>query len=120
MDSAKAFGKRWPSLTRDTGADILKLIQQADDGLDIVKQIEFAKDSLFCEWAYVLDFDKNTFEAFIGFNKFPLASTERFFSMQKNQEDGCEYYPIRLGSLWQLDKLPTDKEFLAALEQEDE
>ena len=29
---------------------------------------DFASDSLFCEWAYVIDFDKNAFEVYKGLN----------------------------------------------------
>ena len=35
----------------------------------LVNEKAFAGDSLFCEWAYVLDLDKETLEIYHGFNK---------------------------------------------------
>lgn len=49
------------------------------DIIGLVNSEEFAADSLFCEWAYVIDLDKNTFEVYQGFNKKPIDKTERFF-----------------------------------------
>lgn len=105
----------YPSLSRDTGGGILELIQNTTEPLPLFIKTNFAAESLFCEWAYVIDFDKGTFEVFEGFNKTPLAETERFYGVtSKEGADG--YQPVRHRKTYQLDALPTDDEFLADLE----
>lgn len=68
---SKQYSAKHPSLSRDTGAGILALIQNASDPVPVNVYKEFAADSLFCEYAYVVDFDKGTFEVFKGFNRTP-------------------------------------------------
>jgi hypothetical protein len=56
-----------PELSRDTSAKILKMIQ--DGGVrELWNEKSFAGESLFCEWAYVLDLDKEVLEVYKGFN----------------------------------------------------
>ena len=86
--------KKFPQLSRDTGAEILSHVFNALV-TKVVDYSSFACESLFCEYAYVLDFDKETVEVYKGFNKSPLTETDRFFYLQKEPpEDG--YYPVRL------------------------
>ncbi len=116
---SKQYSAKHPSLSRDTGSKILSLIQNASEPVPLDLYKEFAADSLFCEWAYVIDFDKNTFEIFEGFNQSPLAEDERFYGVT------CEgvnkdYHPVRHRKTYQLDALPTNVEFLAELEPDEE
>lgn len=104
---------RWPELSRDAGADILGMIAADEPGMKLRNSIEFAADSLFCEWAYVLDLDANTLEVFRGFNKTPLAEGERFYGAKcadaddqsRRENDG--YQPINNVASYTLDSLPT-------------
>ena len=93
-------------------------------GLTLNDDINFAADSLFCEWAYVIDLDKSTFEAYVGFNKEPLSPDDRFyFLMDKIPKDySKQYYPIKLYpcAKWQLNKLPTTEEFLETFREDEE
>lgn len=108
----------YPSMTRDTGGEILSLIQTSAPGLPLRLQTDFAADSLFCEFAYVVDLDKGTFEVFRGFNQGgPLHETERFAFL--NEKAGRGYHPVKLLAEFKLDALPTLEEFLAQLEQQD-
>ena len=99
----------YPLLTRDNGAKVLELIHKcAGDENGIIwiqNEIEFAEDSLLCEWGYVIDFDKNTFEVYKGFNKEPLDKSERFYNKGHREDNG--YYPIKLVKSYDLNKLPT-------------
>lgn len=104
---------RWPELSRDAGANILRMIEKAEPGIKLSNSIDFAADSLFCEWGYVLDLDANTLEVFRGFNKTPLAEGERFYGAKcddaddqsRRENDG--YQPINKVAGYTLDALPT-------------
>lgn len=121
----KDWALAYPELSRDTCAKILKMIMERPAGLKLRNDIEFAADSLFCEWAYVIDLDEGTLEAFVGFNKLPLKPDDRFFFlMDKRRVDYIDkdYYPIKLfpGARWRLNELPTVDEFLATFREGEE
>jgi len=114
---ASQFGNKYPLLSRDTGAGVLQLIY---DGVsyELNNSIDFANDSLFCEWAYVIDLDKNTFEVYEGFNKSSLFEEERFY--KKDDKGVGEYYPVKLKKLYSLDELPSEEDFLKLDEDEED
>lgn len=118
MDQAKAFkASEWGHLSRDTGGEILEHIVKAN-GLPLVNQIDFIGDGLFCEWAYVVDFDKGTFEVYRGFNQDPDKVADRFKDMKSPNYEGNSgsYYPPQLAGTFQLNSLPDRETFLAILE----
>jgi hypothetical protein len=122
---ADEFTKRYLHLSRDCGAKIYELIQNSKNGLELQNQLEFAADSLFCEWCYVVDFDKGTFEVYKGFNTTRLAKTERFAYLNKNKRKAglkkeTTYYPVKLVKVYKLDNLPKKKDFLKDLDKEDD
>ncbi len=93
--------------------------------LGLINQESFAKDSLYCEWGYVIDLDKKTFEVYEGFNKECLTEDQRFNHLDiKNPElleegdlyekDGEKYWyhPIKMVVSYPLESLPTLPEFL--------
>jgi|AACY02.2.fsa_nt_gi hypothetical protein len=95
---ADAVKAAHPELSRDTGAKILELIAEKK-GLKVpnTNDSSFAKDSLFCEWAYVLDLDRNKLEVYKGFNKSSVPEGERFAGPQKTTHDDepSEYHPVK-------------------------
>ena len=109
MDVSNKFKQLYPENSRDTSAKILQIIQNTDKPLKLENNIDFAKDSVFCEYGYVIDLDKNVFEVYMGFNKTPLAKEERFYSDEHNEE---EYYPIKLLAKFDFNNLPSVEEFL--------
>lgn len=111
------FSDKYPQLSRDTGADVLKVIASAPDGVKLRNDYDFSRDSLFCEWAYVIDFDKNTFEVYQGFNDKPLDKSERFYSEVLTQySSNNTYYPVKLLTSFDLSNLPSEDEFLKVCE----
>lgn len=109
-----AFRKRTPWLSRDCGANVLQHIQ-AGDCLAVRLSRAFANDSLFCEYAYVIDLDRNTLEAYRGFQQEPH-NAGRFASYAAN-EGG--YYPVAKVAEWSLANLPTVEELGAAFEEDE-
>lgn len=93
MDVVERFNVSNAHLDRSFGAKILSYIQNADLP-EVYLSTSFAADSLFCEWAYVIDLDNDILEVYKGFNKIPLLSDERFKSFDSLSRD--EYYPVRL------------------------
>lgn len=118
--SVPAWTKTHPHMARGCGADILTIVANSD-GLTLRNNLTFACDSLFCEYGYVVDFDKGTFEVFKGFNREPLPEGERFYGLDPGDENPAEgYWPIRLVKSYPLDCLPSDAQFLADLERDED
>lgn len=128
MDDGDKFSKAFPELSRDTGSKILDLVYKSENGLELKDAIDFAADSLFCEFAYVIDVDERTFEVYEGFNKIPLDESERFFYLSpKNHIEGkdaaentqnSEYEPVKLIARFSLNDLPDDDLFLTLCERD--
>jgi hypothetical protein len=86
----KDFLNAYPGLHRDTGVKILEVVANATAPIKSVDNTEFAKDELFCEGIYEVDF-----------------STNKFISTYDGKV-------IR----FDLDSLPTDEEYLASFEKD--
>lgn len=110
-----------PQLSRDVGATILEKVQDSN-GLTLKDSRDFAADSLFCEWAYVIDLDKRRLEVYKGFNTSVEKPKGRFGKLPaptKGEYEGAsQYYPVELIKTYPLNKLPTEKRFLRDLEPE--
>ena len=108
MAVANIHDTKYPELSRDTGAKILNLVLTAPPGIGLVNSIAFASNALYCEYAYVIDLDKGTFELYRGFDNGLSAEGERFSN------------GIRWWKTFPLESLPTEEEFLAATEENEE
>ena len=83
----KDFLNAYPGLHRDTGIGILEVVANATDTIKTVDNSDFRNDELFCEGVYEVDFS-------VG--KFITTYDNRIVSFD-------------------LDNLPTDEEYLAAM-----
>lgn len=102
----------WYCLTRqlqgDTGAVLDAGVMRGDRG--------FMNDSLFCEWAYIINGDDRTLEAYRGFQS--RKHSKGRYAIQGRPADWTPsykgqkfYYPVALVHAWSFDALPTDAEF---------
>jgi hypothetical protein len=95
---------------------LLELLLQYNqlDQIVTTDSYAFAKDSLYCEWAYVIDFDKNAFEVYKGLNTTGISPKDRFFSLYEKTND---YYPVKIIRSFLLDALPDEEKFLLLCHQ---
>tara|TARA_Y100000310_G_C20652820_1_gene800393 strand:+ start:965 stop:1606 length:642 start_codon:yes stop_codon:yes gene_type:complete len=111
MDIAKRFREKWPQLSRDSGAETLPYIMAAEEPLLSPDSASFAADSLFCEWAYVIDLDTMNFEVYEGYQQEPHESG-RFWDMPYEPEDDTrkkrKYWPVKLVAAWPIRAIPDD------------
>jgi hypothetical protein len=89
----------WPN--RHPAARILLHIQNTEQP-KIWLRTDFAGDSLYCEWAYLVDLDNSVLEVYTGGNTRTLTSKDRFFNLQQNEE---YYKPIKLLTKFTFDEL---------------
>jgi hypothetical protein len=126
LDVSEKIIKEYPHLHRNFGAQILAYIQNTPEPEISSADPSFAADSLFCEWAYVLDLDNDVLEVYKGFNKRPLGKTQRFYFLrdkatEEYPDEGNEenkYYPVRLLKKFPLKTLRSEwKKFITAREK---
>jgi len=124
MAVSDKFNARYPHLSRDCGAQILSYIEAATEPVGVNLSVEFAADSLMCEWAYVIDLDKNTLEVYKGFNQVPLETGERFDFLSANayleRRGEDQYYPVKMVQKFSLFDLPDEREFVELCEPHEE
>jgi hypothetical protein len=61
----------------------------------------------------VIDLDTGKFEAYTGFNKTPLAESDRLYSFT---DTDSEYHPVKLVKTYDLNNLPSTQTFVKDLE----
>lgn len=107
-------------ISRDIGGEILEAVSSTDDREIVLRNsINFAGDSLFCEWAYVVDLDKGTFEVYKGFNEGKVGEG-RFKSDDEVLKNDNNYEPVILANSFPLSELPTNDVFCSSFYEEDE
>lgn len=113
MDVSERLKELHPELSRDTGAKVLEIVLASPnpETLLLENSITFAQDSLFCEYAYVIDLDAGQFEFYTGFNRDEV--TEGRFAGPKESGHDKSYGPVRLRGTWPLSALPTVEDLQA-------
>jgi hypothetical protein len=76
----------------------------------IIDNHMFLADSLFCEWAYIIDLDEMGLRVYKGFNEKPYKTSvlppDIDPSKVNTEIDGSKYYPVKLLYTYSLDNLP--------------
>lgn len=105
LDVSRRLESEYPHMHRNTGAAVLDLLMAAESP-EVYLNTNFAADGLMCEWCYVIDLDRDTFEVYKGFGRARLPPVERFFYLQEdtppNPNDTHWYAPVQGVALYPL------------------
>lgn len=118
VKNSKDPTRDYAHLSRDTGANILNMIM-TENIVFVRNDLSFAGDSLYCEWAYVIDLDSNKFEIYEGFNTEKITSG-RFLSCDENLTKTDGYEPVKMVKKYSISNLPDIDKFCADLENNDD
>ncbi len=93
----------WYCLLRNLQGDLIGTLEA---GI-MVDSKDFIYDSLFCEWAYVVNIDDALFEIYKGFQQ-EKHSSGRYARHKVMASAGSTYYPCALISTFSLAQIPND------------
>jgi hypothetical protein len=125
-DDRVSSGDDWYSILRNTQGDPQSILNAGA----MIDSHGFLTDSLFCEWAYIVDFDTNSLDVYRGFQTSPpkagrwaaperiaaeQAAHDAFIAKNPHMKSGGRYYAVGLNATWSLVNLPTEEEFLLTL-----
>lgn len=87
MEIADKFREMHPTLSRDIGAQVLQIIIDSEEVVELFDSSDFLADDCFCEYAYVIDFDKNVLRFYAGgekvFAEYPLTELPTLEEVQE-------------------------------------
>lgn len=126
-EQAEKYKAAYPYLSRDHGAEVLKLIMDAPEKESIIlnDSTAFAADSLYCEWAYIINLDTRQLEVYgwdnpeAGFeNTFEKLAKDpeyqKSFAEAVSSNDG--YGIVQAVKSYAFDNLPEEKDFIKECE----
>jgi hypothetical protein len=113
MNRAAKFKAKYPQLDRDAGATVLDMVLEnlLKPALLLQSNLDFIKDSLMCEWAYIVNLDTNKLEVYKGFQDKPHEKGR--YASTAHREG---YYPCALVAEFPLGRLPRFEAFLQQLD----
>lgn len=112
---AKPMQRVCPSVSRETGAGVLALVAGArGERVPVVREVGFVADTLFCEWAYVVDLDEGVLEVWsAGVGPEEGLESGRFEGLEEVGVGGGPGLVAR----WALGGLPDEAGFLSGCER---
>jgi hypothetical protein len=111
-EQEREYQKQFFWTDRDLRYKILDALINRDDPIIMLdNQLDFAGDSLFCEWAYVIDLDQMTLGIYKGFNEDPKADNGVFSGIVPTDDEG-RYQTVALVKNYPLDDLPNPETFV--------
>lgn len=93
----------WYGLLRPIQGDLSKALALGFG----VENPDFIKDSLFCEWGYIINLDEGKFEVYKGFQKH-AHNLGRYAGEESDQDN---YFPCALIAVFDFENLPEEDEF---------
>lgn len=102
FDRSRPLVEQYPTLSRDTCADILGYVAYGIGQIPLVDESSFEKDELFCEGVYTIDFSQNKFiswyaDKWVEFDLENLPDKETYLA---SWEQGLGSTPWGSGSCW--------------------
>lgn len=110
FDVSNKMKELWPELQRDCGANVLSIIMGSNREIKLKNNFDFGEESLFCEWAYVIDMDKRELVCYVGFNKKPVSE-----GLWANRKPDDGYYSVAPIKTYSFDELPSREKFIEEL-----
>lgn len=99
--------------------ELLKYIYDSDDEIHLINDVAFSADSLYCEWVYVFNLDKKTFDVYEGFVQKESESAEIFLKYKHPPKEKINpnhtptnYYPVKMVASYGLENLPDVNDFV--------
>ena len=109
MEQGEVYQDLYPEQHRSTGYRILNMVADSQTPLYLTNSFDFAADTVFCEWAYVIDLDNGKFETY---QSGPSGSQGIFARLGENT--------VNMVATYDLDELPSDEEYMRQWKLEDE
>lgn len=105
----------WYCLTRELQGDFKKYKEliNTTQTIYMLDEHEFIKDSLFCEYAYIINLDDKTLEYYVGFQKQP-DKTNRYGVKPNN-----DYYPCKMLKAFSFEDIRSKADIDIAREMEE-
>lgn len=107
-----------------TGDDWYAWLNEAQGNLDAYLNAgflpinnDFVLDSLFCEWAYVVNLDEQRLEVYEGWQTTPGRGRYVETGHVRRSHDGTAYYPVTLVCWFPFDQLPGESRFLHTIDR---
>ena len=97
-------GSGWYSLLRHTQGDMELTLRSGV----MIDHNNFMLDSLFCEYAYVINLDESTIEMYKGFQTKPHTDGRYASNTPHEDRKSAEYYPVKLMATFPLTDIPHD------------
>jgi len=98
----------WYCLLRDLQGDLTMTLQVGV----MIDSKNFLEDSLFCEWAYIVNLDSRELEVYQGFQDKPHTKGRYATIPTFKNISGSTYYPVALIATYSFDSLPEAKDFI--------
>lgn len=118
-DGMVSSGTDWYSLLRGMQGDPAAILAAGV----MTDAHKFMADSLFCEYAYIVNFDTRELEVYQGFQRKAhkagryAAAVKKPRGWKPKYEGQDFYYPVKLVAAYSFDQLPTDFSELEKMEE---
>jgi len=110
LEQSEVYQDLYPEQHRSTGYRILKIVADSQTPLYLTNSFDFAAETVFCEWAYVIDLDNGKFETYESGTH---QTRQGIFARLGNKT-------VNMVATYDLGELPSDEEYMKQWRSEDE